>query len=77
MDSSDPEGHLQHIWTKVAQTHSKNHIEKESFNELREVILQLLTIQCDMNEEQQEAWKALFDLVYGIVFQKLDEIYEN
>lgn len=76
-DTSDPEGHLQQVWTKVAVTHSRHDIQKDSFNELRDVILEVLTGLCSLDESQQEAWGTLFDMVYLIVFQKLDEIYDN
>lgn len=76
-DTTDPEGHLQQVWTKVAVTHSHHKIQKDSFNELRDVVLEVLTNVCSLEETQQEAWGAFFDLVYAIVFQKLDDIYHN
>lgn len=76
-DSSDPEGHLQQVWTKVAVTHSHHAIQKDAFNELRDVVLEVMTKLCSMDESQQEAWSVLFDIVYAIVFHKLDEIYQH
>lgn len=77
LDSSDPEGHLQRVWTKVAVTHSHHLIQKDSFDELRDVVLEVLTSACSLDEEQQVAWGVLFDVAYAIVFHKLDEIYER
>lgn len=76
-DSSDPEGHLRQVWTKVAVTHARHEIQQDSFNELRDVVLEVLTKVCSLDEAQQEAWSVLFDMVYAIVFQKLEEIYQR
>lgn len=76
-DSADPEGHLQQVWTKVAVTHSNHEVQKDAFNELRAVVLEVMTDLCGMDQEQQEAWGVLFDVVYAIVFEKLDTIYGN
>lgn len=76
-DSSDAEGRLQQMWTKVAVTHSHHKIQKDSFNELRDVVLEVMTSLCAMDDAQQEAWGVLFDVAYAIVFHKLDEIYEH
>lgn len=76
-DTADPEGHLQQVWTKVAVTHSHHLIQKEAFDELRDAVLEVLTQLCSLDDSQQDAWSVLFDVVYAIVFQKLDEIYEN
>lgn len=77
LDSNDAVGHMEHIWSKVAVLHSHHDRQKESFHELRLVILEVLTKRCSLNKEQQEAWNVLFDAVYGIVFRKLDEIYAH
>lgn len=76
-DSSDPEARLQQVWTKVAVTHSHHKIEQDAFNELRDVVLEVMTNLCAMDESQQEAWGVLFDVAYAIVFHKLEEIYQQ
>lgn len=76
-DSSDPEAHLQQVWTKVAVTHSHHMIQEDAFNELRDVVLEVLTKVCALNDKQQQAWSVLFDIAYAIVFAKLESIYQK
>lgn len=76
-DTADPEAHLKQIWTKVAVTHSHHKVQEESFNEMREVFLEELTIVCALNDKQQQAWNVFFDVAYAIVFAKLEEIYQK
>lgn len=76
-DTADPEGHLNHVWTKVAVTHARHKISKESFEELKDVVLEVLTSACSLDATQQQAWVVLFDDVYAIVFSKLDSIYQR
>lgn len=58
------------IWQTVAVSHERRRIPKEAFNELRDVILEVLTSLCSLDQEQQEAWVALFENVYAILFAK-------
>lgn len=76
-DSADPERNLKQVWTTVAVTHSYQKVKEDSFNELREVVLEVLTTICALNHEQQQAWGVLFDIAYSIVFAKLEDIYHK
>ncbi|TMW53284.1 hypothetical protein DOY81_001650 [Sarcophaga bullata] len=62
---------LDEMWSNIATTHFKRQIEKQSFNELKEVILEVLTEVCKLNEKQTAAWIKLLDTVYTIVFNTL------
>ncbi|XP_075146660.1 globin 1 [Haematobia irritans] len=65
---------LEEMWSKIATTHFNRQIEKQSFIELKEVILEVLTAACNLNEKQTEAWIKLMDIVYSIVFTSLDKL---
>ncbi|KAM7359748.1 globin 1 isoform 1-T2 [Cochliomyia hominivorax] len=65
---------LEEMWSEVAKSHFKRQIEKQSFNELKEVILEVLTEVCNLNEKQTAAWVKLMDIVYTIVFNTLDQL---
>lgn len=76
-DSDDVVGNLMKIWEPVAVSHERRRIPKESFDELRDVILEVMTAVCTLGQEQQEAWVVLFDNVYAIIFAKYDENYKE
>ncbi|XP_065362495.1 cytoglobin-1 [Calliphora vicina] len=65
---------LEEMWSKVAISHFNRQIEKQSFIELKEVILEVLTAVCNLNEKQTAAWVKLMDIVYSIVFNTLDKL---
>lgn len=67
-DSDDVVGNLLKIWEPVAASHDRRRIPKQSFDELQDVILEVMTAVCSLNEEQQAAWVVLFENVYGILF---------
>lgn len=67
-DSDDVVGNLLKIWEPVAASHERRRIPKEAFNELRDVILEIMTAVCTLDQEQQEAWVVLFENVYAILF---------
>lgn len=64
---------LQDVWGKIAVSHARRKITKQSFNELREVILEVLTAACNLDATQQAAWSNLMDNVYHIIFTVLDQ----
>lgn len=47
--------------------------KKINFQELRGVILEVLTEACPLDKSQQDAWITLIDNVYSVVFEKLDK----
>uniref|UniRef100_A0A1B0G6S1 Globin domain-containing protein n=1 Tax=Glossina morsitans morsitans TaxID=37546 RepID=A0A1B0G6S1_GLOMM len=65
---------LEEIWVKVTQSHFNRQIEKQSFNELKEVILEVLTAACSLNDQQIEIWVKLMDFIYDIIFRTIDEL---
>ncbi|XP_005183602.1 globin CTT-VI [Musca domestica] len=65
---------LEETWSKIATSHFNRQIEKKSFNELKEVILEVLTAACNLNEKQIQAWTKLMDTVYSIIFNSLDKL---
>lgn len=72
-DTEDVVGSLLKIWEPIAVSHVRRRIPKESFDELRDVILEVMTAACALNQVQQEAWVVLFENVYSIIFAKYDE----
>ncbi|XP_017847402.1 globin CTT-VI isoform X2 [Drosophila busckii] len=58
------------IWTKVATNHIPRKISKESYNE---VILEVLTAACSLNESQAQSWAKLVDHVYVIIFKAIND----
>ncbi|KAI9579928.1 cytoglobin-1-like [Glossina fuscipes] len=69
--------HLEEIWTKIAQSHFNRQIEKQSFNELKEVILEVLVAACNLNDQQTEIWLKLLDFVYEIIFKTIDQLEQD
>jgi len=65
---------LEEIWSKIATTHFHRQIEKKAFNELKEVILEVLTAACNLNQMQSELWAKLMDSIYDIIFNTLDKL---
>ena len=43
------------------------------FQDLREVILEVLAEACNITDAQREAWELLFNFTYGILFEKLED----
>jgi len=68
---------LDEIWSKIATTHFNRQIEKKAFEELKEAILEVLTVACNLNEKQIAIWVKLMDAVYGIIFRTLDQLEES
>ncbi|KAH8288800.1 hypothetical protein KR054_009755 [Drosophila jambulina] len=64
---------LDEIWTKVAVSHIPRTITKESYNQLKGVILDVLTAACNLDESQAATWAKLVDHVYGIIFKAIDD----
>ncbi|XP_031625243.1 globin CTT-VIIA isoform X2 [Contarinia nasturtii] len=64
---------LEQIWNKIGETHNRRKISRQSFNELRDVIVSVLVQVCSLDDEAKTAWGAFLDIIYHIVFSKLDE----
>ncbi|XP_068157538.1 globin CTT-VI [Drosophila tropicalis] len=64
---------LDEIWTKVATSHIPRQISKESYNQLKGIILEILTAACSLNEDQAAVWAKLLDHIYDIIFKAIDD----
>ncbi|XP_017144540.1 globin CTT-VI [Drosophila miranda] len=64
---------LEEIWTKIAVSHIPRTISKESYNQLKGVILEVLTAACSLDESQAATWAKLVDHIYGIIFKAIDD----
>ncbi|XP_059608041.1 globin CTT-I/CTT-IA-like [Phlebotomus argentipes] len=59
------------IWSDIARTHSSRMIKKQSYDELKEVLLEVLTEMCKLDLEQKTAWSVTLDTLFSIVSEKL------
>ncbi|KAH8360262.1 hypothetical protein KR093_011643 [Drosophila rubida] len=64
---------IDEIWTKVALSHIPRKISKESYNHLKEVILEVLTAACGLSESQVQVWDKLVEHVNGIIFKAIND----
>lgn len=64
---------LDEIWTKIATSHIPRQISKESYNQLKSVILEVLTAACNLSETQAQVWSKLVNHVYDIIFRAIDD----
>lgn len=71
-DSGDVVENLKKLWEPIGKSHTRRRIPKESFNELQDVILEVMTAVCSLDQEQQQAWVVLFENVYAIIFANYD-----
>ncbi|KAI9579929.1 hypothetical protein GQX74_000717 [Glossina fuscipes] len=49
----------------------------EELKELKEVILEVLTAACSLNDQQIEIWVKLMDFIYDIIFRTIDELEQG
>lgn len=56
----------------MGRSHRRRGIPKKAFVELREVILNVLSEVCHLDEEGEIAWNYLIDIVFHVVFTNLD-----
>uniref|UniRef100_T1GN60 Globin domain-containing protein n=1 Tax=Megaselia scalaris TaxID=36166 RepID=T1GN60_MEGSC len=68
-DYTDPA--LHEIFSKVAISHHKRGISKASYNELKEVILEIVVAVCEMNDCQKCAWEKLMETIYELISRPL------
>ncbi|EDV94939.1 globin-2B [Drosophila grimshawi] len=73
LGQDDAEEKLEEIWTKVAVNHIPRQISKESYNNLKEVVLEVLTAACNLNESQVQSWTKLVNHVYDILFKSIND----
>ncbi|XP_055303353.1 globin CTT-VIIB-3 [Sitodiplosis mosellana] len=64
---------LERIWIKIGESHNRRKISRQSFEELRDVIVSVLMQVCSLDEAGKTAWSSLMDIIYHIVYSKIDE----
>ena len=57
---------------EMGKNHNRRRITKRSFNELRGIIVEVLSQVCHLDDEGKEAWNSLLDTVYHVIFSNLD-----
>lgn len=76
-DTDDVVGNLHKNFEIMGQSHARRNTAKGAFFEMREIVLEVLTEVCNLNEEQQEAWLLFFNCAMNIIFGKFDEYNAN
>lgn len=61
------------VLNEMGKSHKRRGISKKAFVELREVLIEVLSIVCHLDDEGKQAWNDLLDTVYHIIFSNLDE----
>jgi len=75
IDALDKDAEMKGIKTIVAdvgRTHLKRRISKKSQNDLRGVLVEILTSVCTLDAEGLTAWSKLLDIFFHIMFECLD-----
>ncbi|XP_059617848.1 globin CTT-VI-like [Phlebotomus argentipes] len=70
-NTADPVATLVETWTEIAKTHFKRNIKQKSFDELKEVVLEILTAACKLDGVQQTAWAVTLDTIFEIISKEL------
>uniref|UniRef100_T1GF38 Globin domain-containing protein n=1 Tax=Megaselia scalaris TaxID=36166 RepID=T1GF38_MEGSC len=61
---------LHEIFEKVAVSHHKRGISKESHNQLKEVIIETLVGVCDLNDFQKGAWEKVMESIFNVIYSE-------
>lgn len=61
------------VLNEMAKSHKRRDIPKKAFVELREIIVEVLSGVCHLDEEGKDAWNCLLDTVYHVIFSNLDD----
>ena len=59
-----------------ADYHGKKGITTEHFIQMRDVMLEVISGACKLNDEGKKAWSDLMDIMYHITFNVLDALNE-
>lgn len=62
-----------HTITDTAKYHKRRGITKKSFVDLRSVVVEVVTEVSRLDDEGKQAWNDLFDTIYHVIFNVLDE----
>lgn len=57
----------------MGKNHKRRGISKKAFVELREVLMEVLSNVCHLDDEGKQAWNDLLDTIFHIIFSNLDE----
>ncbi|CAG9812123.1 unnamed protein product [Chironomus riparius] len=57
-----------------ADYHGKKGITKEHFIQMRDVMLEVISGACKLDDEEKKAWSDLMDIMYHITFNVLDAL---
>ncbi|CAO1370909.1 unnamed protein product [Diamesa serratosioi] len=63
---------IKRIVAEVGRSHARRRISKKAFNELREVLVEVLSDVCQLDADGAVAWITLLDILYHIIFECLD-----
>jgi len=61
-------------WDKLAVSHAKRHIPRESFMELKGVMFDVLVEVCQLNEFQKTAWTKLLNYLFGVLLDHMEKV---
>lgn len=53
-------------------SHARRKIQREPYDDLRVVVMEILTEVCQLDEEGVVAWNKFFNLVFGVFFECID-----
>ncbi|XP_028161668.1 globin-2 A chain-like [Ostrinia furnacalis] len=59
------------LMNKLGETHKKRRVETKHFNQLKEVLANILTNQMNANEELVASWVRFVNFIYRHIFDKL------
>nr|AAC80435.1 hemoglobin [Gasterophilus intestinalis]2C0K_A Chain A, HEMOGLOBIN [Gasterophilus intestinalis]2C0K_B Chain B, HEMOGLOBIN [Gasterophilus intestinalis] len=59
------------VWKKLAQTHHEKKVERRSYNELKDIIIEVVCSCVKLNEKQVHAYHKFFDRAYDIAFAEM------
>lgn len=60
------------IWETLGEEHNLREIPKTAFQDLKGVIIEILSEVCSLNDEQKGAWNILLDFCFQNVFEHLE-----
>lgn len=73
LDTDDVVGNLHKIFNPMSFNHARRVTPKQSFFDLRGIVLDVLTEVCNLNAAQQEAWTIFYNCAIHIIFNGFDE----
>ncbi|CRK86240.1 CLUMA_CG000352, isoform A [Clunio marinus] len=72
VDCLDKQGGIDEIirlLNDMGRSHKRRGIPKRAFVELREIIIEVLSQVCHLDDEGKQAWNDFIDIVYHVVFR--------